>query len=47
MTGAGRVLVRSRVVRAFVTALSGHAVVYRSALAFERPVDTSALRDAG
>ena len=47
VTRGGRVLVRGRVVRASVYSLSSHAVVYRSALAFERPVDTGAVQDAG
>jgi hypothetical protein len=40
VTGDGRVLVRSRVARAFVSDLRGDRVTYRSALAFERNVDT-------
>jgi hypothetical protein len=36
----GRVLVRSRVVRARVTAISPSEVLYRCALAFEQVVDT-------
>jgi hypothetical protein len=39
ITPAGRVLVRSRVVRAFVARLCRDRVEYRSALAFERQVD--------
>ena len=39
MTAEGRVLVRSRIVRACVTALSAHRVRYRGALAFERLVN--------
>jgi len=39
MTPSGRVLVRSRVVRAFVSDVSSERVVYRSALAFDRHVD--------
>jgi hypothetical protein len=46
VTTAGRVLVRSRVVRAHVAALQGNLVVYRGALAFERTVDTTAVADA-
>lgn len=42
VTPDGRELVRSRVVRAWVSALRGDAIVYRSALAFDRTVDTSA-----
>jgi hypothetical protein len=41
ITPAGRVLVRSRVVRAFVAQLCRDRVEYRGALAFERPVDVS------
>lgn len=40
-TREGRVLVRSRVVRAYVADLLSNAVRYRGALAFERPIDTS------
>ena len=40
-TSAGRVLVRSRVVRAYVTGLQSNAVRYRGALAFDRVIDTS------
>jgi hypothetical protein len=47
VTVEGRVLVRSRVVRAYVVALRGDAVVYRGALAFDRAVDTTAVPDAG
>ena len=39
MTAEGRQLVRSRLVRAFVSALSADRVVYRASLAFERSVD--------
>ena len=39
VTSTGRVLVRTRVVRAFVSALQG-GIRYRSALAFDRHVDT-------
>jgi hypothetical protein len=35
----GRVLVRSRVVRAYVHRLAGDRILYRGALAFERHVD--------
>jgi hypothetical protein len=42
VTGAGRVLVRSRVVRAFVQSVDVDGVMYRSGLAFEQRVDTSA-----
>ena len=40
-TVGGRVLVRSRVVRAWVCALDAEGVVYRSALAFQQPVETA------
>ncbi len=40
-TREGRVLVRSRVIRAYVAGLQAHAVRYQAALAFERAVDTS------
>jgi hypothetical protein len=40
-TREGRVLVRSRVVRAHVAGLQANAIRYRGALAFERTVDTS------
>lgn len=39
---AGRVLVRSRVVRAWVNSLDADGVKYRSGLAFEQRVDTAA-----
>ncbi len=42
-TRDGRVLVRSRVVRAYVAELRSNAVRYRGALAFDRPIDTSRL----
>jgi hypothetical protein len=41
ITRVGRVLVRSRVVRAHVAALAADRVVYRGALAFDQPLDTS------
>ena len=41
ITRDGRVLVRSRVTRACVAGLQSNAVRYRSALAFERMIDTS------
>lgn len=41
VTAHGRVLVRSRVARAYVAALSSERVTYRSALAFEKHVDVS------
>jgi|SRR5688572_470599 len=40
VTRHGRVLVRARVVRAFVWRLEREVVCYRTALAFETPVDT-------
>jgi hypothetical protein len=42
VTRAGRVLVRSRVVRCWVATLHSDAVSYRGALAFDRVVDTAA-----
>jgi hypothetical protein len=39
VTANGRVLVRSRVVRAYVSAVARDCITYRSALAFERHVD--------
>ena len=41
ITADGRVLIRTRVVRALVSALREDGVRYRSALAFERRVDTA------
>ena len=41
ITSEGRVLVRTRVVRAMVRELRRDGVLYRSALAFERRVDTA------
>jgi hypothetical protein len=38
VTAAGRTLVRSHVVRAYVSELAGDLIRYRGALAFERPV---------
>ena len=43
VTKDGRVLVRSRVTRAYVSALEADAIRYRGALAFDRVVDTSAI----
>ena len=43
VTIAGRVLVRSRIIRAYVFELDAQVVRYRGALAFERPVDTTAV----
>ena len=40
-TQEGRVLIRSRIVRAYVSALEADRVSYRGAFAFERPVDTA------
>lgn len=42
VTRDGRLLVRSRVVRAFVCHVSHHEIRYRGALAFDHPVDTDA-----
>ena len=41
-TAAGRVLVRSRVVRAHVSALCADVIHFRGALAFDRVIDTRA-----
>jgi hypothetical protein len=41
VTATGRVLVRSRVVRAWITALEQDGPLYRCALAFQQRVDTS------
>jgi hypothetical protein len=41
VTRDGRVLVRSRVVRCWITALDAGPVWYRGALAFDRHVDTA------
>jgi len=43
VTADGRLLVRSRVVRAFVCHVGRDRIAYRGALAFERPVPTGAL----
>jgi hypothetical protein len=43
VTRDGRVLVRSRVTRAYVWMLTADAVRYRGALAFDRAVDTTAI----
>jgi hypothetical protein len=40
VTPAGRTLVRSRVVRAFVRRIQSDAVHYHTALAFEQAIDT-------
>ena len=42
MLQEGRVLVRSRIIRAYVFELGADVVRYRGALAFERTVDTTA-----
>jgi hypothetical protein len=39
VTAAGRTLVRSRIVRAYVSCVSSDYVLYRGALAFEHPID--------
>jgi hypothetical protein len=41
VTRTGRVLARSRVVRAFVAALSVEGIRYRVALSFDPPIDAS------
>ena len=41
ITRSGRVLIRGRVIRAHVSALSAVRVLYRGALAFDQPVDTT------
>lgn len=46
VTREGRVLVRSRVVRAFISHLQADLVRYRGALAFERMIDTTATEHA-
>ena len=46
VTWNGRVLVRSRIVRASVCALQADAIWYQSALAFERLVDTAVAKAA-
>ena len=43
VTRDGRLLVRSRVVRAFVCHVGPHQIRYRGALAFDRPVHTAAV----
>jgi hypothetical protein len=43
VTARGRILVRSRVVRACVHRVSAACIVYRGALAFGRPVETAAV----
>jgi hypothetical protein len=44
VTADGRLLVRSRVVRAFVCRVSHDRIEYRGALAFERPIQTGAIQ---
>ena len=39
VSAQGRVLVRARVVRAYVSRLEAHAIHYRTALAFDRALD--------
>ena len=46
ITRDGRELVRSRVIRAYVSALKADLVCYRGALAFDRPIDAAATRSA-
>lgn len=41
ITREGRLLVRSRIARCHVSALSADAVSYRGALAFDRPIDSA------
>jgi hypothetical protein len=41
VTKDGRMLVRSRVIRAYVWSICASSVVYRGALAFEEAVDTA------
>ena len=43
VTSEGRVLVRSRVVRAYVHRLAPHHICYRGALSFDRAVPTAAV----
>jgi hypothetical protein len=43
VTAEGRLLIRSRVVRAFVCRVCRDRIEYRGALAFERPVSTAAV----
>jgi hypothetical protein len=45
VTADGRTLIRSRIVRAWVSGVEPDAVRYRGALAFDRSVDTSSARD--
>ena len=41
ITREGRVLVRSRVIRAFISMVKADSLNYRAALLFDQPVDTS------
>ena len=43
VTAEGRVLIRSRVIRAFVWRVCRDRIEYRGAIAFERPVSTAAV----
>jgi hypothetical protein len=43
VTAEGRLLIRSRVIRAFVCRVCRDRIDYRGALAFERPVSTAAV----
>ena len=43
ITGEGRLLIRSRVIRAFVCRVSRDRIEYRGAIAFERTVPTTAV----
>lgn len=43
VTAAGRVLVRTRIARAFVSRLEATAIRYRAALTFEQPIDATAI----
>ena len=39
LSASGRILMRSRIVRAFVSEVTSDRIAYRGAIAFERPVD--------
>jgi hypothetical protein len=43
VTAEGRLLIRSRVIRAFVWRVCRDRIEYRGAMAFERPVSTAAI----
>jgi hypothetical protein len=43
VTAEGRLLIRSRVIRAFVCRVCRDRIEYRGAIAFERPVSTAAV----